>query len=76
MRLQYPGAPLPRVWQIEDHAVDIGGYPPDRSHLATALLIELVSDHASDWFMAPGAGAVRRRSHAHPAPARSSPCRA
>lgn len=53
MRLQYPGAPLPRVWQIEDHTVDIGGYPPDRSHLATALLIELVTDHAGDWFMAP-----------------------
>jgi hypothetical protein len=53
MRLQYPGAPLPRVWQIEDHAVDIGGYPPDRSHLATALLIELVTDHAGDWFVAP-----------------------
>ena len=53
MRLQYPGAPLPRVFQIEDHAVDIGGYPPDRSHLATALLIELISSHSSDWFMAP-----------------------
>jgi hypothetical protein len=53
MRLQYPGAPLPRVWQIEDHMVDIGGYPPDRSHLATALLIELVTDHAGDWFVAP-----------------------
>lgn len=53
MRLQYPGAPLPRVFQIEDHAVDVGGYPPDRSHLATALLIELVSSHSSDWFMAP-----------------------
>jgi hypothetical protein len=52
-RLQYPGAPLPRIWQIEDHDVDLGGYPPDRSHLATALLIELVSDHANDWFMAP-----------------------
>lgn len=69
IRLQYPGAPLPRVFQIEDHAVDIGGYPPDRSHLATALLIELISSHSSDWFMAPvpapygvstapGAGAV------------------
>ena len=40
-RLHYPGAPAPRWWQIEDAAVDIGGFPPDRSHLATALLIEL-----------------------------------
>src|SRR5207237_560531 len=37
-RFQYPGAPLPRWWQIEDHAVDIGGYPPDRGHLATLFL--------------------------------------
>ncbi|RYV49533.1 hypothetical protein [Pengzhenrongella frigida] len=52
-RLQYPGAPAPRWWQIEDSAVDIGGFPPDRAHLATALLIELVTDHANDWFTVP-----------------------
>ena len=52
-RLHYPGAPAPRWWQIEDAAVDIGGFPPDRSHLATALLIELISDHANDWFTVP-----------------------
>jgi hypothetical protein len=52
-RLQYPGAPAPRWWQIEDGAVDIGGFPPDRSHLATALLIELVCGHANDWFTLP-----------------------
>jgi len=52
-RLQYPGAPAPRWWQIEDAAVDIGGFPPDRSHLASALLIELVCDHANDWFTIP-----------------------
>ncbi len=52
-RLAYPGAPAPRWWQIEDAAVDIGGFPPDRSHLATALLIELICDHANDWFTIP-----------------------
>ena len=52
-RLHYPGAPAPRWWQIEDAAVDVGGFPPDRAHLATALLIELVSDHANDWFTMP-----------------------
>jgi hypothetical protein len=52
-RLQYPGAPAPRWWQIEDAAVDIGGFPPDRAHLATALLIELVCSHANDWFTVP-----------------------
>ncbi len=52
-RLRYPGAPAPRWWQLEDSAVDIGGFPPDRSHLATALLIELICDHANDWFTIP-----------------------
>lgn len=55
-RLAYPGAPLPRVWQIEDRASDIGGYPPDRSHLATVLLIQLIADHATDWFLVPVPG--------------------
>jgi len=52
-RLQYPGAPAPRWWQVEDGSVDIGGFPPDRSHLATALLIELICGHANDWFTLP-----------------------
>ncbi|MGH2713128.1 MAG: hypothetical protein ACRDM7_04445, partial [Thermoleophilaceae bacterium] len=50
VRLRYPGAPLPRWWQIEDAAVDIGGYPPDRSHLATLLLIDLIVNQSDDWF--------------------------
>jgi hypothetical protein len=49
-RLQYPGAPLPRWWQIEDGQVDIGGYPPDRAHFATLLLIDLITNHSDDWF--------------------------
>jgi hypothetical protein len=52
-RLRYPGAPLPRWWQIEDGHVDIGGFPPDRSHLATLLLIDLVVSHSDDWFTFP-----------------------
>jgi hypothetical protein len=52
-RLQYPGAPLPRWWQIEDAKVDIGGYPPDRSHFATLLLIDLITSHSDDWFRFP-----------------------
>lgn len=53
MRLQYPGAPHPRFWQIENHLVDIGGFPPSRAHLATTLLIELIAAHSNDWFLAP-----------------------
>ncbi len=52
-RLHYPGAPQPRWWQIEDAKVDVGGFAPDRSHLATMLLIDLVVSHADDWFSFP-----------------------
>ena len=49
-RLDYPGAPNPRWWQLEDRAVDIGGFAPDRSHLATMLLIDVALAHSDDWF--------------------------
>lgn len=52
-RLQYPGAPAPRWWQIESAHVDIGAYPPDRSHFATMLLIDLIASHSDDWFTFP-----------------------
>jgi len=52
-RLSYPGAPNPRWWQIEDQAVDIGAFSPDRSHLGTALLLDVVLAHADDWFWFP-----------------------
>jgi hypothetical protein len=52
-RLSYPGAPHPRWWQVEDHQVDIGGFPPDRSHFATMLLIDLIASHSDDWFLFP-----------------------
>jgi len=45
-----PGAPLPRWWQIEDRAVDIGGYAPDRSHFTSMLLLDAVLAHSDDWF--------------------------
>jgi hypothetical protein len=49
-RLDYPGAPKPRWWQLEDRAVDVGGFAPDRSHLATMLLIDVAMAHSDDWF--------------------------
>ena len=52
-RLSYLGAPNPRYWQIESSAVDLGGHPPDRTHLGTLLLIEMTSSHADDWFTVP-----------------------
>jgi hypothetical protein len=55
-RLRYPGAPLPRWWAIEDAAVDVGGFAPDRSHFPTMLLIDLVVSHSDDWFTFPVVG--------------------
>jgi hypothetical protein len=52
-RLDYPGAPHPRWWQIEDRAVDIGGFAPDRSHFPTMVLFDVVLAHADDWFTFP-----------------------
>jgi len=52
-RLNYPGAPNPRWWELEDHAVDIGGFAPDRSHFATMLLLDVVLEHSDDWFTFP-----------------------
>ncbi len=52
-RLQYPGAPNPRWWQFENHAVDIGGFAPDRSHFPTTVLLDAVLAHADDWFTFP-----------------------
>ncbi len=52
-QLQYPGAPNRRWWEIEDAAVDIGGYPPDPSQFATTFLIDLIASHSDDWFLFP-----------------------
>ena len=51
--LSYPSAPNTRWWQIEDAEVDLGGYPPDTAHTATALLTELIFSHSDDWFLFP-----------------------
>lgn len=59
-RMRYPGAPAPRLWEIEDWQVDIGGYAPDRSHFATMLLIDLVVSHSDDWFTFPVGTAIAK----------------
>jgi hypothetical protein len=53
VQLTYPGAPNSRFWQIEDAAVDLGGYPPDRSHFPSMLLTDLLSSHGTEWFLFP-----------------------
>lgn len=52
-RFRWPGAPAPRWWQIEDHHVDLGGLAPDRAHLATTMVLDVLSGHADHWFRVP-----------------------
>ena len=52
-RLSWPGAPNPRWWQIENHRVDWAGEGPDRAHMPTVLLLEVLSGHGDDWFTFP-----------------------
>ena len=52
-RLRYPGAPLPRYWQIEDDGRDPSAFPPDAPRWATALWTDVVSSASGDWFTAP-----------------------
>ena len=54
--LEYPGAPHSRFWEIEDAAVDIGGYAPDAAHFSTMLLVDLIYSHGDDWFLFPVTG--------------------
>lgn len=52
-RVEFPGAPKPRWWQIEDHRVDPGAVAPDRTRLASLLTIHATASHSDDWFTAP-----------------------
>lgn len=61
-QLHYPGAPANRWWQIEDAAVDIGGYAPDSAHTPTALLTELIFSHSDDWFLFPVSSQMGHRA--------------
>ncbi|MCC5947348.1 MAG: hypothetical protein JJT89_02740 [Nitriliruptoraceae bacterium] len=48
--LRHPGAPTERFWEIDEAGMDLGSEPPDRAHLATTLLLDLLSAHSDDWF--------------------------
>ncbi|MEU2870540.1 hypothetical protein ABZ769_15250 [Streptomyces olivoreticuli] len=52
-RFRVPGSPAARWWQIEDYRVDLGGLPPDRSHFASTLVLDVVLGHCDDWFLLP-----------------------
>lgn len=55
-RFSWAGGPARRWWQLENHHVDLGGLPPDRAHLASTMLLDLVMGHSDDWFLVPVPG--------------------
>lgn len=52
-RLQWPGQPRGRYWHIEDPARDPAGTGPDLTQPATLHLIDLLTRHGEDLFVAP-----------------------
>ncbi len=48
--LRHPGAPTERWWEIDEAGMDLGSEPPDRAHLATMLMLDLLCAHSDDWF--------------------------
>jgi hypothetical protein len=52
-RVNVPGGPNPRWWQIENHRLDPGAVPPARTHLTALLLIRATSARDDGWFTAP-----------------------
>jgi hypothetical protein len=52
-RVCIPGGPHPRWWQIDDHRLDPGAVPPDRTHLTALFVIRATSAQTDGWFTAP-----------------------
>ena len=52
-RLNWPGAPRRRYWQVDDPRRDPAGVGPDAAHPATLHLIRLLARHGDDWYVAP-----------------------
>src|SRR5262249_39931736 len=74
-RLRYPGAALPRYWQLEDDGRDPSGVPPDAPHWATALWLDAICSAGGDWFSAPvpaGGGTIGSVLTLHGATVRDS----
>jgi hypothetical protein len=50
-RVQYPGMPAARWWELEDHAVDFGAL--ETAGVARVVLAELALVYGADWFAIP-----------------------
>lgn len=52
-RLRWPGAPRSRHWQLDDPRRDPAGRGPDTAHPAVLHLVDLLTRHGDDWYLAP-----------------------
>ncbi|KAB7743200.1 hypothetical protein GA707_13845 [Nostocoides sp. F2B08] len=55
-RLEWPGQPRRRYWEVEDVEANPLWHPVDRAHPATLHLVELVNRLGDDWYLAPMPG--------------------
>jgi hypothetical protein len=53
--LNFPGAPAPRFWEMEDASVAYGLVPVGPTDIAHLLMIEYASSYGNDWFVVPAA---------------------
>lgn len=51
--VSYPGMPVPRWWELEDHRVDFGSVAAAPSELLKLVLVELATVYGNDWFTLP-----------------------
>jgi hypothetical protein len=51
--INFPGAPAPRFWEMEDARVAYGVVPVGPTDLAQLLMIEYASSYGNDWFVVP-----------------------
>ncbi len=53
--INFPGAPAPRYWEMEDASVAYGLVPVGPTDIAHLLMIEYASSYGNDWFVVPAA---------------------
>ena len=51
-RMDYPGAPEPGWFTLEDRRRTVTGHLPDPSHVASLYFLDVVAGHATDWYLA------------------------
>lgn len=51
-RMDYPGAPEPGWFTLEDPRRTVMGHLPDPSHVASLYFLDVFGGHATDWYLA------------------------